>query len=224
LAEADRFYRLEALALVARAEADMARRPDEGLAERLVDQARGRHEGLNPRLRALALVVEAEAARVGGQREPLPWRHAIDAWAEAGDEYQLAYTRWRLAWALLGERTRRREAARELQAAATAAAQLGAAPLLRAIETTVSRHRLAVSTGQPASRDGRSALALGLTGRELEVLPLIAEGLTNSEIAAALFISPRTVGVHVSQILRKLGAARRTEAAALARKAGLLDF
>ncbi|MBL1098322.1 helix-turn-helix transcriptional regulator [Streptomyces coffeae] len=53
----------------------------------------------------------------------------------------------------------------------------------------------------------------GLTARELEVLHLVAEGKSNRQIAAELFISGNTVGVHVSRILTKLGAATRTEAA-----------
>jgi DNA-binding NarL/FixJ family response regulator len=61
-----------------------------------------------------------------------------------------------------------------------------------------------------------------LTYRELEVLPLLVAGRTNGEIAEALVISPRTVGVHVSRILTKLGASRRTEAADIARRRGLV--
>ena len=61
-----------------------------------------------------------------------------------------------------------------------------------------------------------------LTGRELEVLQLLADGASNGDIAAQLWISPKTVSVHVSHILEKLGVASRTAAAARARKAGLL--
>jgi DNA-binding NarL/FixJ family response regulator len=55
-----------------------------------------------------------------------------------------------------------------------------------------------------------------LTAREQQVLDLVAEGLTNAQIAERLFLSPRTVTVHVSAILRKLGASTRTEAVRLA--------
>jgi DNA-binding NarL/FixJ family response regulator len=58
----------------------------------------------------------------------------------------------------------------------------------------------------------------GLTSRELEVLRLIADGWSNGEIGAELFVSRKTASVHVSNILRKLGAANRTEAAAIARR------
>jgi DNA-binding NarL/FixJ family response regulator len=61
-----------------------------------------------------------------------------------------------------------------------------------------------------------------LTEREREVLDLLAEGRSNREIAAALFIAPKTASVHVSNILGKLSAASRTEAAAIARRAARL--
>jgi DNA-binding CsgD family transcriptional regulator len=69
---------------------------------------------------------------------------------------------------------------------------------------------------------GRRELAPTLTSRELAVLELLSEGRTNPEIAAALFISTSTAGVHVSNILRKLGARRRVDAAGLAHQLGLL--
>lgn len=61
-----------------------------------------------------------------------------------------------------------------------------------------------------------------LTPRELEVLPLIAQGLLNKEIADALEITERTVKFHVSSILAKLGAGNRTEAVAIATQRGLV--
>ncbi len=73
--------------------------------------------------------------------------------------------------------------------------------------------------GQPAGQR-RGPLA-GLTGRELEVLRLLAAGQSNKEIGAELFIATKTASVHVSNILAKLGAASRTEAAAIAHGEGL---
>ena len=61
-----------------------------------------------------------------------------------------------------------------------------------------------------------------LTPREAEILALVAEGRSNGEIGKQLFIATKTVSVHVSNILAKLGAAGRTEAAAIARRRGLL--
>ncbi|HTU06687.1 MAG TPA: helix-turn-helix transcriptional regulator, partial [Trebonia sp.] len=68
-----------------------------------------------------------------------------------------------------------------------------------------------------------AAERLGLTGREFEVLRLVAAGQSNRDIAATLFISPKTASVHVSNILGKLGTATRTEAAAKAHALHLLD-
>jgi DNA-binding NarL/FixJ family response regulator len=60
-----------------------------------------------------------------------------------------------------------------------------------------------------------------LTPREQEVLALLTTGRTNREIAETLFISPKTVGVHVSAILGKLGASNRVEAAVEAQRLGV---
>jgi DNA-binding NarL/FixJ family response regulator len=62
-----------------------------------------------------------------------------------------------------------------------------------------------------------------LTPREVEVLRLVAEGHSNREIGERLVVSGKTASVHVSNILAKLGARTRTEAAAVARRRGLLD-
>jgi DNA-binding NarL/FixJ family response regulator len=71
--------------------------------------------------------------------------------------------------------------------------------------------------GPPDATQGLEEL-LGLTPREAEVLILLAQGYTNREIAATLVISVRTAGVHVSHILRKLGAPNRLDAAAIAHR------
>jgi len=63
----------------------------------------------------------------------------------------------------------------------------------------------------------------GLSRRELEVVRLIASGRRNREIASELYLSPRTVDMHVRNILGKLGCRSRTAAAARARELGLLD-
>ena len=74
----------------------------------------------------------------------------------------------------------------------------------------------------PAAQDRGRQTAPILTPRELAVLELLSDGQTNREIAAALYISPSTAGVHISNILRKLGAKRRVDAAGLAHTLGLL--
>jgi DNA-binding CsgD family transcriptional regulator len=79
-------------------------------------------------------------------------------------------------------------------------------------------HRVHRPSRYPESHAAR----FGLTDRELDVLRLLGQGKTNPEIAAALFISPRTAGVHVTHILRKLDATTRVQAATIAERAGLL--
>jgi DNA-binding NarL/FixJ family response regulator len=69
----------------------------------------------------------------------------------------------------------------------------------------------------PAGDIRGGAGATALTARERQVLDLIAEGLSNRQISERLFISAKTASVHVSNILRKLGAASRTEAVFLDR-------
>jgi DNA-binding NarL/FixJ family response regulator len=73
------------------------------------------------------------------------------------------------------------------------------------------------------SRPREARADTALTARETEILALVAQGRSNGEIARQLFISAKTVSVHVSNILAKLGASGRTEAAAIARRDGLLD-
>jgi DNA-binding CsgD family transcriptional regulator len=74
--------------------------------------------------------------------------------------------------------------------------------------------------GEPAPR---RADTFGLSAREKEVLALIAQGRTNREIGERLFISQKTVGVHVGNILAKLRVSGRVEAAAVAIRLGLTD-
>jgi DNA-binding NarL/FixJ family response regulator len=95
---------------------------------------------------------------------------------------------------------------------------------MRAIEDLARRARidLSAATEPVASEEPAVERAFGLTDRELDVLRLLGQGKTNPEIAAALFISPRTAGVHVTHILRKLDAASRVQAATIAERAGLL--
>jgi LuxR family maltose regulon positive regulatory protein len=77
--------------------------------------------------------------------------------------------------------------------------------------------------GGPAVESPTPRLIEQLTGRELEVLAMLAAGRSNQSIAGHLFISLDTVKEHVSHLLGKLGAANRTEAVARGRELGLID-
>jgi DNA-binding NarL/FixJ family response regulator len=94
------------------------------------------------------------------------------------------------------------------------ARKLQAAPLLRLAGELAQRARLSGPPDPPA-RSAWAALGarFDLTERESQVLGLLAKGDSNRQIARALFISERTVAVHVSHILEKLGVRNRTEAA-----------
>jgi DNA-binding CsgD family transcriptional regulator len=130
-------------------------------------------------------------------------------------------------------RAARAYAASRLRRAARLAADLAARPLSE--QAAALAHRAGISLteapGQQAASAGGgtdrgqqpASAAPALTSREYEVLRLVAAGRSNREIAAALFISPKTASVHVSNILGKLGATSRTEAAARAHALRLLD-
>jgi|SRR5277367_7056592 len=80
----------------------------------------------------------------------------------------------------------------------------------------------AASAGEPFIPDLKKRESLGITPRELEILELIAQGLSNREIAAKLFVSENTVKTHSSRVFDKLGAKRRTQAVQLGKESGLL--
>jgi DNA-binding NarL/FixJ family response regulator len=79
-----------------------------------------------------------------------------------------------------------------------------------------------VPAGGPFTRDDARVGELGLTPRELEILELIADGLSNREIAEKLFVSENTVKTHSSRVLAKLGAKRRTQAVQIGKASRLI--
>jgi ATP/maltotriose-dependent transcriptional regulator MalT len=160
--------------------------------------------------------------RLGGAPPPLPfmvaepyrlllagdWRAAANAWQALGCAYQQA-----LALAC-GDRDE---------------AQLEALALLDALGARQAAQRLRRQLRQRGHRRvprgptrATAANPAGLTGRQVEVLGLLAEGLTDAEIAARLSLSAKTVGHHVSALLAKLGVGSRRQAAAAARRLGVV--
>jgi ATP/maltotriose-dependent transcriptional regulator MalT len=186
------------------------------------------HDVLTP---MLAAGFTADEVRAFVERTTGPWRVLADAQVlEAEGEYEAAVAAYEDA---IGN------GANTLRPAAVGTAHVGAARCLIALgqldrarahatqaaevlshwsgwrvdELHAVQRRLGVGPGV----DGPSAL----TPREREVVELLAEGLTNAELAARLFISPKTAAVHVSNILAKLGMASRSEVAAFAVREGL---
>jgi DNA-binding CsgD family transcriptional regulator len=136
------------------------------------------------------------------------WRGAADAWEELGCPYEQAL-------ALLdGEETAQREALALFE-------RLGAAP---AAEIARKRLRQAGARGLPRGpMRATQANPYGLTPRQLEILLLLAEGLHNSEIAARLSTTPKTVEHHVTAVLAKLNARSRAEAVSIAHQQGIIS-
>ena len=137
------------------------------------------------------------------------WRATEEAFVAFGHVPELARTRARLAEVLraTGDAAGAREVADRARETARA---LDLRPLLQEL------------TGLGSSPAPRPAATATLTPREAEILALVAEGRSNGELGKQLFIATTTGSVHVSNILGKLDAASRTEAAAIARRTGLL--
>jgi LuxR family transcriptional regulator, maltose regulon positive regulatory protein len=163
-------------------------------------------------MRACTDVAEGLLATAQGEHERARslLEDAVDRFGECGAPYETALARLELARVLvaLGRPT---DAAREASAARDCLLELGA-------EADV-RTALALLEGDNGARDPLA----GVTPREREVLVLLAEGLTNRQIAERLVVSEHTVHRHVTNTLRKLDLPSRTAAAAHAVRAGLVD-
>ena len=231
---------------------EAAMRTARATAESILAGWRGRWERVNgaspdPAYAAAAdRLCRAEATRAAGISDAYAWQQAAVAFEEIGAAYPAAYARFREAEAILGPdahhhaRTRRQArsmATAPFRQALESSRKLGARPLSEAIELLARRARLDVdptagraepvgpTIDRPASPTDRASSLVerrGLTHREVEVLTLLGAGWSNGEIANALFISRKTASVHVSNILGKLGAPDRIEAAAVAQRAGLV--
>src|SRR5215469_13480887 len=168
---------------------------------------------------AQRVTFQAEIARAQGASDSLTlWWAAVAAWEGLGEPLPLGTALCRVAEALLTSPANRAAAEAPLLRAAGIAHEIGAGRLLADVGQLARRARIAL----PGQADERQPATSALTPRETEVLGLIAAGASNAAIATELFISAKTVSVHVSSILAKLGAANRSEAAAIAHRQGLL--
>jgi ATP/maltotriose-dependent transcriptional regulator MalT len=224
LVEDDQIAASWLLACAVRAQADGV---DRGVIER--DAGRAEADRLLERLRnvvdtevrlpepdAWLLTALADRSRVEEAPDPGAWQAAAEAWSAIGRRYEAAHARWRWAEAIAAAHGPRDELENVLAEAHREAADRGSTHLVEVCESLARRSRL-VLTGM---QDDDGSAFPDLTPREREVLALVADGRTNRQIAQELFITDKTASVHVSNILGKLGASNRGEAAALAHRAG----
>ncbi|WP_424887151.1 AAA family ATPase [Streptomyces sp. XH2] len=168
-------------------------------------------EAASPRARAL--VARCRALVADDAEAPGLLRKALGLLAADSDQDATAYDRARTEL-LLGERLRRDrrvgEARPHLRNAADAFHRMGALPWERRARGELR------AAGETAAPDGPGALD-GLTAQELRIARLVAEGVSNRDVAARLFLSPRTVEYHLYKVYPKLGISSRTELARLLR-------
>jgi len=144
-----------------------------------------------------------------------PWRlQLMGRWREAAQAWRALDSPYEAALALLES-----NAVSDVEEARATFDRLGARP---GVSLAVRRLReLGVRSIPRGPRPATRANRIGLTARELEVLQLVATGMTNQQIAGRLFLSGRTVGHHVASILGKLGVNRRSQAAGAAAQHGI---
>jgi DNA-binding CsgD family transcriptional regulator len=136
------------------------------------------------------------------------WGAAAGAWDEIGCPYEAALAR------------ADSETAAALEEALAAFQRLGAVPATRAVTQRLRRAGVRkIARGPRRSTMNNPGQ---LTARQVEIVKLLADGLTNAEIAARLYITPKTVAHHVSAVLGKLGVRSRRQAAAEAARLGML--
>jgi DNA-binding CsgD family transcriptional regulator/tetratricopeptide (TPR) repeat protein len=173
-------------------------------------------------IEAFTLMCAAEVARARRVLDEPAWARVAAAWEALEQPYPAAYARLRHAESLLSGRPRGAAAVDALRKADRAARALGAQPLLDEIADLAVRGRVELvetRPGPPAEPPSPRGPLDALTARELDVLTELAKGLTNREIAARLYISEKTVGVHVSRIFAKIGVHTRVQASAVLQRA-----
>ncbi|MFG1628277.1 AAA family ATPase [Kribbella sp. NPDC049227] len=169
---------------------------------------------IQPAMRAL---FTAEVARcVAKSPTSGAWEDAARRCGAAGLRWEEAVASWRWAQALLAERAGRAVVAVPLRSAHHFAVEVGAIPLRQQVETLAGLGKIRLDEPSAPTDDEPAAPFRSLTKREQEVLAHLVANRTYAEIAQSLFISEKTVSVHVSNLLHKTGTTSRREVAALA--------
>ncbi|WP_275423844.1 helix-turn-helix transcriptional regulator, partial [Virgisporangium ochraceum] len=222
-AEADEYDRIRAVPRQRAGAVDPVRRR----AAELIAMVRGigADPPLLPEAEAVRRLCFAEYSRVDAT-DPADtaglWEETADGWDALGRPYPAAYARWRRAEAALNARDPH-SATGAARAAYDSAIRLVAVPLRTELESLARRSRIVLTEPVADAAAEQAALEThGLTRRELEVLRRLCDGHTNRQIASELFITEKTVSVHVSNILTKLDVNNRGEAAAAAHRLHLV--
>ncbi|HYM57366.1 MAG TPA: AAA family ATPase [Solirubrobacteraceae bacterium] len=195
-------------------------------AEGFVARLEGCAGSVRPVESARLASAQAHLARASDAADPELDAAAADAWRALSRPYPVALAQLRRAETLVsgGERD---AAVTQLVDVLAAASALGAHWLQAEAEGLATRARLTLpsSAVPPAEAGLDDAMSggdpFGLTPRERQVIALVANGATNREIGAQLYMAEKTASVHVSRILAKLDVRSRTEAAAVAHRFGL---
>jgi len=193
----------------------------EALVQGDVETCRSAYDALKTSSGRISLVVSVDrllgqlAAAIGDiPRAMEHFEKSLSFCSKAGYQPEYAWTCWAYSSALVARNDSgdRRRAEELLKEALTIATDLGMPPLLARVENLMPK----TSGGTAPANPG------GLTQREVEVIRLVSNGMTDREIGETLFISVKTVGNHLSNILNKTDSANRAEAASYANQHGLI--
>ena len=188
--------------------------------------------------RGYQAMMAGHLAQIDGLDEQALWVTAAEAFPAGSHEALTA--RYRQAEAVLGARMPRDGINDVVSSAYATAVEMGAHPIAEQFKSLAKQARIDLRRKEPAvledpASDGSTtadspepgSVALrkrGLSSREIEVLTLVAAGLSNGQIGRRLFISDKTASVHVTHILNKLGASSRVQAATIGIRLGLPEL